>query len=248
MDDSRTRRPQIAPGVAAVAIRRRNLLLAALPSAGRRKLISCCEPVELTFGAVLCEQGERTSHVYFPLDSYISLFSSMDERSGLEVRLVGAEGMLGIWLMLGVNIASGRALVQGAGSALRLDAAQFSSELNQIPALEPMLKRYVYVVMSQLARTAGCAHFHAIEARLARWLLMTRDRAHSDEFQLTHQVAAQVLGVRREGVTASASALQKRELIHYRRGNVIILDGPGLEATACECYADARQLYARLMS
>jgi CRP-like cAMP-binding protein len=228
-------------------MRRGNLLLAALPSAGRRELISRCESVELTSGAVLYEQGERTSHIYFPIDSYISLISSMDERSGLEVRLVGAEGMLGIWLMLGVNIASGRALVQGAGSALRLDAAQFSCELNQVPALEPMLKRYVYVVLSQLARTAGCAHFHAIEARLARWLLMTRDRAHSDEFQLTHEVAAQVLGVRREGVTASASVLRKRELIRYRRGNVTILDGPGLEAAACKCYAAARQLYAGIM-
>ena len=235
------------PCIAAAAISRGNLLLAALPSADRRKLITRCQPVKLTFGDVLCEQGEPIPHVYFPIDSFVSLISSMDERSKLEVGLVGAEGMLGISLVLGVNVAPGRARVQGTGSALRLDAAQFSRELKQSPALEQTLKRYLYVVMSQLTRTAACTRFHLVEARLARWLLMTRDRANSDEFQLTHSLAAYMLGVRREGVSESAIALKKHKLIRYNRGTVTILDGPGLETVACKCYAAAMQIYARIM-
>jgi CRP-like cAMP-binding protein len=235
------------PLIPATASRRRNLLLAALPSAEHRKLIARSELVKLAFGDVLCEQGERIPHVYFPIDSFISLISWMDERSRLEVGLVGAEGMLGVSLVLGVNVAPGRALVQGTGSALRVDATQFSRQIEQSPALEQTLKRYLYVVMSQLTRTAACTRFHLIEARLARWLLMTRDRANCDEFQLTHEVTAYMLGVRRESVTESASALQKRKLIRYKRGNVTVLDGPGLEAVACKCYAAATQIYAQIL-
>jgi CRP-like cAMP-binding protein len=235
------------PRIAEAAIWPGNLLLDALPSAERRELIGRCELVELTLGDVICEQGERISHVYFPIDSFVSLISSTDERSGLEVGLVGAEGMLGISLVLGVNIAPARAVVQGTGSAVRLDAAQFSREIEQSPSLEQALKRYLYILMSQLARTAACARFHVIEARLARWLLMIRDRANSAEFQLTHAVTAYMLGVRREGITESALALQKRRLICYKRGNVTVLDGPGLEAVACKCYAAATQIYARFM-
>jgi CRP-like cAMP-binding protein len=235
------------PRITTAAIPRANLLLAALPSADHRKLIARCEPVELTFGDVICEQGERISHVYFPIESFVSHTSSTDEHSRLEVGLVGAEGMLGISLMLGVDIAPGRVLVQGTGSALRLCAAQFSRELKGNSALEQTLKRYLYVVMSQLTRAAACGHFHVIEARLARWLLMTRDRAYSDEFKLTHQVTANMLGVRREGITESAGALQKRKLIRYIRGNVTVLDGPGLEAVSCKCYAAEMQIYARIM-
>jgi CRP-like cAMP-binding protein len=236
----------ITPGIAAGVIRRRNLVLAALPSARRRQLIARCELVELSFGAVLCEPGDRIHHVYFPLDSSISLISSIDGRSR-SVGLVGAEGMLGISLMLGVNVAPLRALVQGAGSALRLDAAQFSRQLKQSPALERALKRYTYVVMSHFARMAVCSRFHLIEARLARWLLMTRDRANSGKFHLTQEVAAYMLGVRRGGITGAANALQKRKLIRYHRGTVTILDGRRLEAASCPCYATAAQMYARLM-
>jgi len=235
------------PRIAAAAMGGGNLLLAALPSVERRRLIARGELVELTSGDVICEQGERISHVYFPIYSFVSLLSSMDESSRLEVGLVGAEGMLGISLMLGVDIAPGRALVQGTGSAVRLGAEQFSRELVQSPGLEQTLKQYLYIVMSQLARTAACTRFHVIEARLARWLLMTRDRAHSNDFYLTHEVAASMLGVRREGITESASALQRRKLIRYKRGNVTVLDGPGLEAAACKCYSAATQIYARFM-
>lgn len=224
-----------------------NLLLAALPRAESRRLIACCEPVELTFGEVLHEQGDPIRHVYFPTASFISLLSSPDGRPGLEVGLIGTEGMLGTSLLLGVNIAPLRALVQGAGAALRLDAAQFSRALEQSLALETELKRYLYVLMSQFAQMAACTRFHRVEERLARWLLMTRDRAHSDEFYLTQEFIAYMLGVRRAGITRAASALQKRKMIHYKRGVVTVLDGRRLEAAACECYQSAIQMYARLM-
>jgi CRP-like cAMP-binding protein len=234
-------------GAAAAPIRRGNRLLDGLPNAERRKLMARCETVELNFGDVLCERDERMSHVYFPFDSFISLISSTDDHSRLEVGLIGAEGMLGASLILGVNIAPARALVRGPGSALRLDANQFSRATKQSAALEQKLKRYLCVVVSQVARTAACIHFHVIEARLARWLLMTRDRVCSDEFQLTQEEAAYVLGVRRAGITGAAIALQKRRLIRYKRGTVTILDGPGLEGAACQCYAAATQTYTRIM-
>jgi CRP-like cAMP-binding protein len=233
---------------AATAIRRENLLLATLPGAERRQLIARCEPVELTLGEVLCEQGDQIRHVYFPTGSFFSVISSIDGRPKLELGLVGVEGMLGISLMLGVNVAPLRAIVQGAGSALRMDAAQFSREIRRSPALGKQLNRYLYILMKQLAQMAVCASFHVVEARLARWLLMTRDRAHSNEFRITQEFIAYMLGVRRAGITRAACMLQKRKLIRYNRGNMTVLDGRGLEAVSCECYAAAGRTYARIMT
>ena len=236
------------PRVSAAASGHANHLLATLPSAERRRLLERCEPVELALGDVLHEQGARIRHVYFPLASFISLISALHDRPKLEVGLVGAEGMLGVSLLLGVKVAPLRALVQGAGAALRMDAAQFSRELERSAVLEEQIKRYLYVLMSQLAQMAACASFHEVQARLARWLLMTRDRAHSDEFYLTQEFIAYMLGVRRVGITQAAGALQKRRLIRYTRGNMTILDGRGLEALSCGCYADAREMYDRHMN
>lgn len=224
-----------------------NLLLTALPETERRRLISRCDPVELTFGDVLYEVGDRVRDVYFPTASFISLISSVDRSSRLEVGLVGNEGMLGVALLLGVTVSPLRALVQGAGSALRIDAAEFAKALKRSPVFAKLLNRYLYVVMTQLAQMAGCTRFHLVEARLARWLLMTRDRAHSNDFRLTQEFLAYMLGVRRAGITRAASALQKRKLIHYTRGRMTILDGRGLEAASCECYADAMRTYTRQM-
>jgi CRP-like cAMP-binding protein len=235
------------PGLTRPSIRRDNLLLSKLPTSERARLIGRCEPVELALADVLCEQHKPMSHVYFPLTGFISQVFTLEDRSGFEVGLVGAEGMLGSSLMFGVNFAPGRARVHGAGSALRLEAAQFLRELKRSPALKQTLNRYLYVVASQLTQTAACSRFHRIQARFARWLLMARDRANSDEFDLTHEVAAYILGVRREGVTEAAGFLQARKLIRYRRGRVTIVNAPALEAATCKCYAAMAQVYAKIL-
>ena len=237
-----------APGVATTDSWRENLLLAAIPPAERRVLLSHCQTVELVFGDQLCEQGKRNRHVYFPTGGFISLIASIDRRSRVEVGLVGNEGMLGVWLLAGVNDAPVQALVQGSGPALRINATKFSRALKRSPVLRSALMRYLYVLMSQLAQMAACASFHVVEARLARWLLMTRDRAQSNEFSITQEFLAYMLGVRRAGVTRAARSLQRRRLIRYTRGKMTILDGRGLTRASCECYAAGSHMYERLLS
>jgi len=224
---------------------RRNGLLASVPARELRRWSSRGETVRLTFGQVLYLPGELKRYVYFPLDSYISQVSSLAGVPCLEVGLVGSEGMVGASLLFGVRMAPLHTEVQGAGTALRLEALQFAREMRRPSALGDVMKRYLYVRMSQLGQMAACTRFHVVGARLARWLLMTRDRAHSDSFRATHTHMAFMLGVRRVGVTQAASLLQRNNLIHYRRGDLTILDSRGLEALSCECYANARQIYAR---
>jgi len=224
-----------------------NRLLTSLTAADRKHFMAACEPVELMFAEILAEPRETMRHVYFPTGSFISLVSSGDGRDNLEVALLGSEGMLGVTLILGVDESPLHALVQGAGSALRMEAAQFARELESMPALGRVLRRYLYVLTGQLAQTAACSHFHVVEARLARCLLMTQDRAHTDHFHVTHEFLAYKLGVRRVGITTAAIALHNRKLIDYSRGEVTILDRAGLEAASCGCYEADNASYARVM-
>ena len=224
---------------------RTNRLLSSLPAKSRAQLLERCDSVELGFLDILAEPGDKIRHVYFPTESFISLVAPMGGKANLEVALAGHEGMWGVPVALGVPIASMHSLVQGAGPAWRIGAADFRRELEHTPALRETVDRYVYVLMSQLAQTAGCNRFHVVEQRLARWLLMTSDRAKSASFHITHEFLAYMLGVRRVGITKAASALQARNLIAYARGDVEIIDRKGLERAACPCYRADIDIYER---
>ncbi|HEU5135697.1 MAG TPA: Crp/Fnr family transcriptional regulator [Steroidobacteraceae bacterium] len=224
-----------------------NLLLASLSPADRSRLTADRPPVELSFSETLGKPGERIRDVYFPIDSFVSLITSGTARTQLEIGLVGNEGLLGVPLLLGVNVSPIHAVVQGAGRAWRVDAVTFLREVDSHAGMRSLFNRYVYVFMAQLMQTAACTRFHLVEARLARWLLMTRDRAHSSQFHVTHEFLAYMLGVRRVGVTSAASALQRRSLIRYARGNIKVLDVRGLEHAACPCYLIDKKIYARTL-
>ncbi|MFG0418112.1 Crp/Fnr family transcriptional regulator [Ectopseudomonas khazarica] len=225
-----------------------NLLLAGLPIRERNAVLRHCEAVQLQFGCLLCEVNQPMHYLYFPLTASISQVITLRGHKPLELGLIGNEGMLGVTLILGIETAPSRAVVQGAGSALRISIEALHEELLARPRLMRRLKCYLYVLQVQLSQNVACGHFHALEPRLARLLLMTHDRAHTDHFHLTHQYLANMLGVRRSGVTIAAGALQLRGLIHYCRGEIGIIDRARLEAAACECYAEMQDEYSRQFS
>jgi CRP-like cAMP-binding protein len=225
-----------------------NSMLAALPRKQYQRLLAGLESVELSFGEVLYEPGERIRHVYFPNDSLVSLLTLVEGHLALEVGMVGREGMVGVPLSLGTDVSPVRALVQGAGQAMRMTAARFCKEIRKSPKLQQEVNLYTSALMSQVTQTAACNRFHVVEARLARWLLMTRDRVGSDEFRLTHEFLSHMLGVRRVGVTKAARALRGRKLIRYSRGKIRVLDLKGLETASCPCYELIRGMHDSLQN
>ena len=213
-----------------------NRLLGSLPDDDQSHLAALSETVRVEVGEVLYEPGQAIRYVYFPIDCLISLLAVAEGRMTLEVGSVGREGMLGASVVLAHEMAQVRAVVQRSGRANRIDAADFAAEFSRMESLQRLLHRYTDTLLAQAIQIAVCSRFHVLEARLARSLLITRDRLQSEKFHLTHEFLAHALGVRRVGVTKAASALQNQKLISYSRGNIEILDSAGLEAVSCHCY------------
>ncbi len=224
-----------------------NHLMERLPRRDRARLQAACESVELPLSAQLCLRGAVTTHVYFPVRSFVSLICTIDHHPGLEVGMIGSEGVLGLELMLGVPSAPFDVLVQGPGTAWRIDASSFRIELEASPPLRQALSSYAHVRNVQLARSSGCQRFHQVAPRLARWLLMSQDRAHGSRFEMTHEFLACMLGVRRSGVSMAAAVLQRDGLIRYTRGELTVLDRRGMETVACSCYAADRLTYSEML-
>ena len=224
-----------------------NYLIALLPRKDKARFISACEQVDLKLAQVLSDPGKPTKFVYFPTSGFISLIAVVKGSPGVEVGMVGREGMLGAQLALGVVTAPLHALVQGAGTAWRIGTAAFGTQLAGSVALQRELNRYLYVLMSQLAESTACVRFHQIGPRLARWLLMSQDRSQANSFDVTQEFLAYMLGVRRVGISAAAGALQRSGLIEYHRGRLTVLDRSGLEKASCGCYATDQKAYASFM-
>jgi len=222
-----------------------NRVLASIPQKEYTRLQAQLEAVTLDFGQVLYEPGKAIGYVYFPIDCLISLLTAVDKQRTLEVGMVGNEGMAGMPFILGMGVSGVRAIVQGGGNAMRMASAPFRIEFDRNRALQEALYRYTYALMAQISQTAACNRFHEAEARLARWLLMTRDRVASNEFRLTHEFLAHMLGLRREGVTEAASVLKERNLIDYTRGKIRILDARGLKSASCSCYQIVKTVFDR---
>lgn len=214
-----------------------NRLLSALPAAEYERLYSRLERIRLIYGEKIYEQGEVIRHVYFPDSGVVSLLSAVNERATLEVGLIGSEGVVGLAVFLGVRTSNNRAIVQGAGHALRIKTEDFLVASENGGALPNLLRRFTHSLLAQVSQSAACYCFHPVEARLARWLLMTADRMQTDEFPVTQEFLSNMLGVRRESVNKSAVVIQQQELISYSRGSVSINNRTGLEKAACVCYA-----------
>jgi CRP-like cAMP-binding protein len=213
-----------------------NQLLAALPKKEYLALHSQLEEIPLVFEQTIYKPQAAISDVYFPNSGIISLLAGLNERTTLEVGMVGNEGIVGLAIFMGVNESQNRAVVQGAGSAMKMKAKAFRRECDNGGALPGLLQRYTHSMLTQITQSAVCNQFHSVEARLARWLLMTHDRMQADEFQLTQEFLSNMLAVRRECVNKAAGKMQKRKLISYSRGQLTVLDRKGLEAVSCGCY------------
>jgi CRP-like cAMP-binding protein len=225
-----------------------NKLLAALPDAEYQRLVPHLERVPLSFRQVLHEAGEAIEYVYFPHRAIVSVLSTMEDGSMIEVALVGSDGVVGIPAVLGDNIATATAMVQVPHSGMRMKASVLKTEFGRSGVLQSLLLRYIQALFALVTQNAACNRLHYLDVRLARWLLLVCDRVESNELPLTHEFIAQMLGVRRAGVTEAANSLQQAGLIHYKRGKVTILNREDLEAASCECYEIIKDEYARLLS
>jgi len=224
-----------------------NLLLAALPQAESSRWASQLEPVDMPLGQVLYESGTRLSHVYFPTTSIISLLYVMENGASAEIAVVGQEGIVGVALFMGGESTPSRAVVQSAGQGLRLRANLMMQEFNRGGPVMHLLLRYTQALITQMAQTAVCNRHHSLDQQLCRWLLLSLDRLQSNQLVMTQELIANMLGVRREGVTEAAGQLHKAGLIRYQRGHITILDRAGLERRTCECYAVVKKEYDRLL-
>lgn len=225
----------------------RNLLLAALPEAELARWRPHLEPVEMPLGTVLYEPGSQMSHVYFPATSIVSLLYVTADGASAEIAVVGSEGIVGISLFMGGRTTPSWAVVQSAGQGFRLRAELMMREFERAGAVQHLLLRYTQALITQMAQTAVCNRHHSLDQQLCRWLLLSLDRLQSNELVMTQELIANMLGVRREGVTEAAGRLQQAGLIRYRRGHITVLDRPGLERRCCECYAVVRTEYDRLL-
>ena len=226
---------------------RQNLLLAALPDADFARLESSLELVPMPLGHVLYESGNQLQHVYFPTDCIVSLLYVMEDGHSAEIAIVGNEGVVGVALFMGGETTPSRGIVQSAGQAYRLPGRLLKEEFLRAGPLQRLLLRYTQALLTQMAQTAACNRHHTVDQQLCRWLLLSLDRLSSDELVMTQELIANMLGVRREGVTEAAGQLQKLGLIHYSRGRIKVLDRPGLEKKSCECYRVVKLEFDRLL-
>jgi CRP-like cAMP-binding protein len=225
-----------------------NRLLAALPAGEFERLAPHLELVPMRLGDALYESGQRLQHVYFPTTSIVSLLYIMEDGASAEIAVVGNEGILGISLFMGGETTPSRAVVQSAGHGYRLEAKLLKAEFNRAGPVLHLLLRYTQALITQMAQTAVCNRHHSVEQQLCRWLLLSLDRLSSNELVMTQELIANMLGVRREGVTAAAGDLQRAGLIRYSRGRITVVNRPGLERHVCECYAVVKKEFDRLLS
>ena len=224
-----------------------NHLLAVLPEDVQSRLFPYLEPVTLPLGKVLYESGDTLRHVYFPTDSIVSLLYVMESGASAEISVVGNEGLVGISLFMGGESTPSRAIVQSAGSAYRLRGQQLKDEFNRHGEFQNLLLRYTQALITQMSQTAVCNRHHTIDQQLCRWLLLSLDRLPDNRLTMTQELIANMLGVRREGVTEAAGKLQRAGVIHYSRGQITVLDRPKLEQLSCECYAVVKRETDRLL-
>lgn len=225
-----------------------NHLLAAIPQHEFKRLSPHLEPTPMELGEVLYESGGRLQHVYFPTTSIVSLLYVMEDGDSAEIAVVGNEGILGISLFMGGETTPSRAIVQSAGFGYRLRAQFLKEEFNRAGPVMHILLRYTQALITQMAQTAVCNKHHSVQQQLCRWLLLSLDRLNGNEVVMTQELISNMLGVRREGVTAAAGKLQRDGLIRYSRGHITVLDRPGLEKQVCECYAVVKKEFDRLLA